>query len=61
MLGAAGVLPHTKLFDLKRRLKCQSCRWRGRAAMSIEWAEINPLVISIVLACLIAGLILVLA
>jgi hypothetical protein len=41
MLGTAGLPPHTKLLDLKRRLKCRSCRWRGRADVSIEWAEAN--------------------
>jgi hypothetical protein len=39
MLGAAGIPSHIKLLDLKRQLKCQSCRWRGRGEVSIEWAE----------------------
>jgi hypothetical protein len=38
MLGTAGVPPHFKLLDLEHRLKCQSCRWRGRADVSIQWA-----------------------
>jgi hypothetical protein len=39
MLGTAGLPPHTKLLDLKRRLKCRSCRWRGRAEVSVNWAS----------------------
>jgi hypothetical protein len=40
MLGAAGVPSHTKLLDLIRQLKCQSCRSRGRHEVSIEWASV---------------------
>jgi hypothetical protein len=38
MLGAAGVPPDTKLLDLIRPIKCQVCRSRGRAMVSVEWA-----------------------
>lgn len=39
MLGPAGVAPDTRILDLQRRLKCKECRWKGRAAVSIRWAE----------------------
>jgi hypothetical protein len=39
MLGTAGVPSHVKLLDLKHRLKCRSCRWRGRADVSIHWGK----------------------
>ena len=38
MLGTGGLPPHAKLLDMKRRLKCQSCRRRGRGEVSVEWA-----------------------
>jgi hypothetical protein len=41
MLGTAGLPPHAVILDLRRRLKCQSCRWRGRADISIEWATVD--------------------
>ena len=37
MLATAGLPPHTKVLDLKRRLKCRECRWRGRATVSVRW------------------------
>jgi hypothetical protein len=37
MLTTAGVAPYTPVLDLKRRLKCKSCRWRGRAIVSVKW------------------------
>ena len=37
MLATAGVPPYAKVLDLKRRLKCKSCRWKGRADVSIKW------------------------
>jgi hypothetical protein len=39
MLKTAGVKPYSKLLDLKSRLKCKSCRWKGRATVSVRWAE----------------------
>ena len=39
MLGTAGVRPDAKVLDLQRRLKCQSCRWKGRAVVSIRWGN----------------------
>jgi hypothetical protein len=39
MLTTAGVAPYTPVLDLKRRLKCQACRWKGRADISIKWGE----------------------
>jgi hypothetical protein len=39
MLATAGVPQHLKLLDLKHRLKCQSCRWKGDAVVSVEWAS----------------------
>jgi hypothetical protein len=39
MLATAGVPAHTLIIVLKRRLKCKECRWRGRADLTIEWAE----------------------
>jgi hypothetical protein len=38
MLATAGVTSYTPVLDLKRRLKCQACRWKGRADVSIQWA-----------------------
>jgi len=34
MLATAGVGPDQKVLDLKTRLKCRECRWRGRAVVS---------------------------
>jgi len=39
MLTTAGLPPCTKIIDLKRRLKCRECRWKGRADVSIKWAN----------------------
>jgi hypothetical protein len=38
MLTTAGVGPNQKVLDLKAKLKCRECRWKGRAAVSIKWA-----------------------
>jgi hypothetical protein len=35
MLATAGVPLYTKVLDLKRRLKCKACRWKGRAEVSV--------------------------
>ena len=37
MLATAGVAPYTPVLDLKRRLKCRKCRWKGRAEVSVKW------------------------
>jgi hypothetical protein len=37
MLATAGLPPYTKVLDLKRRLKCRECRWKGRAEVSVRW------------------------
>jgi hypothetical protein len=39
MLTTAGVPQYGKVLDLQRRLKCQECRWKGRAIVSIKWAS----------------------
>jgi hypothetical protein len=39
MLATAGVPPFTPVVDLKHRLKCKSCRWKGRAMVSIKWGR----------------------
>jgi hypothetical protein len=41
LIAASGVgLPgHTKVLDLKYRLRCQGCGVRGRAVISIVWAQ----------------------
>ena len=39
MLSTAGVAPYTSVLGLKRRLKCKSCRWRGRADVTVKWAD----------------------
>ena len=39
MLATAGVGPDQKVLDLKARLKCRECRWRGRADVSIKWTD----------------------
>jgi hypothetical protein len=37
MLATAGVAPYTPVPDLKLRLKCRECRWKGRGVVSIKW------------------------
>jgi len=37
MLATAGAAPGTKVLDLKRRLKCRECRWKGRTQVSVRW------------------------
>jgi hypothetical protein len=39
MLATAGLSPYTKVLDLKGRLKCRECRWKGRAMVSIRWED----------------------
>ncbi len=39
MLKTAGVKPYTKVLDLRQRLKCKSCRWKGRAEVSVRWSS----------------------
>jgi hypothetical protein len=39
MLTTAGVPPYTAVLDLRRRLKCRECRWKGRADVSIKWGS----------------------
>jgi hypothetical protein len=39
MLTTAGLPPYMTILDLRPRLKCQSCRWKGRADVSIVWAQ----------------------
>jgi hypothetical protein len=39
IFGTAGVATNELIRDLQRRLKCKSCRWKGRAAVSIKWAD----------------------
>lgn len=37
MLATAGLPPYTPVLDLKRRLRCHECRWKGRAEVSVRW------------------------
>jgi hypothetical protein len=39
MLKTAGVKPAEELLDLESRSRCRECDSRGRAAISIKWAE----------------------
>jgi hypothetical protein len=39
MLTTAGVGPDQKVLDLKAKLKCRECRWKGRALVSIKWGQ----------------------
>ena len=39
MLTTAGLPPYMTILDIRPRLKCRECRWKGRAAVSIEWAS----------------------
>lgn len=39
MLTTAGVKPSVKVLDLGRRLRCRECDAKGRALVSIKWAE----------------------
>ena len=34
-----GIASSTKVLDLVSVLRCQGCRWRGRALVSVEWAS----------------------
>jgi ATP-dependent DNA ligase len=34
-----GIASSTKVLDLVRLFRCQGCRWRGRASVSVEWSE----------------------
>jgi hypothetical protein len=36
-LGTSCMPPSLKLLDPQRRFKCHSCRWRGRADVSVQW------------------------
>lgn len=36
-----GIKSSTKVLDLARHFRCQGCKWRGRASVSIEWASEN--------------------
>jgi hypothetical protein len=33
----AGLIPATKVLDLKARLRCRGCGRKGRAVVSIKW------------------------
>jgi hypothetical protein len=35
----AGLSSNTRIIDLKRRLKCDSCGERGRVMVSLVWAD----------------------
>jgi hypothetical protein len=39
MATTVGAPPYTTVLDLRRRLKCRECRWKGRAEVSIECAS----------------------
>jgi hypothetical protein len=34
--------PYTPVLDLERRLRCRECDARGKAMVSIKWAENAP-------------------
>jgi hypothetical protein len=36
-----GIASGTKVLDLVRLFRCQGCKWRGRASVSIEWSEVQ--------------------
>jgi hypothetical protein len=37
MLATAGLPPYTPVLNLKRRLKCRECLWKGWAEVSVRW------------------------
>jgi hypothetical protein len=39
MLATAGLLPHTVIVDLERRMRCRECDARGQASISIRWVN----------------------
>jgi hypothetical protein len=39
MLATAGVKPRECILDLPHKLRCRECDRRGRAAVSIRWAD----------------------
>jgi len=39
MLATAGVNPYETILDLQHKLRCRECNVRGRAVISIRWAE----------------------
>jgi len=38
----AGLIPATKVLDLKGRFRCRGCGGKGRAAVSVQWAHQSP-------------------
>jgi hypothetical protein len=38
-LDRLGLSPHRKVLDLADRVRCRACGARGRAVVSIKWAE----------------------
>ena len=38
-IRGVALAPHTPVLDLERRLRCRECDARGRAVVSIKWAE----------------------
>ena len=39
MLTTAGVKPYQNILDLRLKLRCRECDVRGKAVISIRWAE----------------------
>jgi hypothetical protein len=39
MLETAGVKPYETILDLQFKLRCRECDLRGKALISITWAE----------------------
>ena len=39
MLATAGVKPYETILDLQPKLRCRECDVRGKAVISIRWAE----------------------
>jgi hypothetical protein len=39
MLGTAGVPEYQKIAELQGRLRCRECDAKGRAVVTIQWAE----------------------
>ena len=42
MLATAGVKPYQHVIDLQLKLRCRECDTKGKAVVSVRWAQANP-------------------
>jgi predicted nucleic-acid-binding Zn-ribbon protein len=41
-LSGCPLPPYTGILDLEPKLRCRECDARGKATVSIKWAEVDP-------------------